>query len=89
MGSATIKARPGEDHYPIGRFILHRARVLGLTRSDLVRRFGYRDIGSGLIIYEYALEDGSKVLLGFPGRDKILYAKHVTKDGKADELPLK
>jgi hypothetical protein len=47
MGSATIKARVGEDHYPIGRFILDRARALGISRSDLVRRLGYRDIGSG------------------------------------------
>ena len=48
-----------------------------------------RDIGSGLMIYEYGLDDGSKVLLGFPGPDKILYAKHVKKDGKAVDLPLK
>jgi hypothetical protein len=47
MGSATIKARVGEDHYPIGRFIVDRARALGMSRSDLVRRLGYRDIGSG------------------------------------------
>jgi hypothetical protein len=47
MVSATIQAHFGEGKYPIGRFILHRARVLGLTRSDLVRQFGYRDIGSG------------------------------------------
>src|SRR6266404_3380229 len=47
MGSSTIQPRFGEDHYPIGRFILHRARVLGLSRSDLFRRLGYRDIGKG------------------------------------------
>jgi hypothetical protein len=37
-----------EDHYPIGRFILHRAPAVGMSRSDLVRRLGYRDIGSGV-----------------------------------------
>jgi hypothetical protein len=47
MGSATIQADFGEDHYPIGRFILERARALGMSRSDLVRRLGYGDIGSG------------------------------------------
>ena len=47
MGSATIQARFGEDTYPIGRFILDRAQALGMSRSDLVRRFGYRDIGNG------------------------------------------
>ena len=47
MGSATIQARLGEDNYPIGRFILERARALGLSRTELVRRLGYRQIGNG------------------------------------------
>jgi hypothetical protein len=47
MASAAIQADFGEDNYPIGRFILHRARTLGMSRSDLVRQLGYRDIGSG------------------------------------------
>ena len=47
MGSATIQARLGEDNYPIGRFILERARALKVSRGELVRRLGYRDIGNG------------------------------------------
>jgi hypothetical protein len=47
MGSAIIQARFGEDKYPIGRFILDRARTIGMSRSELVHRLGYRDIGSG------------------------------------------
>ena len=47
MVSLIFQPRFGEDTYPIGRFILERARTLGMSRSDLVRRFGYRDIGSG------------------------------------------
>jgi hypothetical protein len=47
MGSTTIQARLGEDNYPIGRFILERARALGLSRTELVRRLGYRQIGNG------------------------------------------
>jgi hypothetical protein len=47
MGSATIQADFGEDHYPIGRFILERAQALGMSRSDLVHRLGYSDTGSG------------------------------------------
>jgi hypothetical protein len=47
VGSATIQAHFGEDKYPIGRFILHRARALGVSRNDLARRLGYGDIGSG------------------------------------------
>jgi len=37
MGSAAIHADFGEEHYPIGRFILERARALGMSRSDLVQ----------------------------------------------------
>jgi hypothetical protein len=47
MSSATFQARCGEDRYPIGRFILDRARTIGMSRSELVHRLGYRDIGSG------------------------------------------
>jgi hypothetical protein len=47
MGSTTIQARYGEDAYPIGRFILECARALGLSRTELVRRLGYRQIGNG------------------------------------------
>jgi hypothetical protein len=45
--SATIQPRFGEDTYSIGRFILDRAKVLGLSRTGLVRRSGYRDLNSG------------------------------------------
>jgi hypothetical protein len=42
-----IQPRYGEDAYPIGRFILDRAKTLGLSRTDLVRRFGYCGLTSG------------------------------------------
>ena len=45
--SATIRPRYREDAYPIGRLILDRANSLGLSRTDLARRFGYRDLNSG------------------------------------------
>jgi hypothetical protein len=47
MGLAIFQARFREDKYPIGRFILERARALGMSRSDLVRRLGYRDVSGG------------------------------------------
>jgi hypothetical protein len=47
MGSTTFQARFGEEIYPIGRFILDRVRALGLSRSELLRRLGYRKIGNG------------------------------------------
>jgi hypothetical protein len=47
VGSTTIQARHGEDGYPICRFILERAQALGISRTELVRRLGYRQIGNG------------------------------------------
>jgi hypothetical protein len=45
--SSVIEPRHGEDRFAIGRFILDRAQALGLSRSDLVRRFRYTGIGRG------------------------------------------
>lgn len=45
-----------------------------------------KDIGSGIHIMEYRLEDGSRVLLGFPDFQKLSYVKHVAKDGKTHDL---
>jgi len=47
MSSRPFQADSGEDKYPIGRFILHHARTLRLSRSDLIHRFGYSNDGSG------------------------------------------
>ena len=58
MGSATILTRFGEERYPIGRFIVNRARALGLSRSDLVRRLGYHNILGGHKTLSTALLSG-------------------------------
>jgi hypothetical protein len=47
MVSPILQPRFGEDRYPIGRFILVRSRVLGISRTELVHRLGYQNIGSG------------------------------------------
>jgi len=47
IGFETMQARYREDTYPIGRFTLERARALGISRTELVRRLGYRDVGNG------------------------------------------
>jgi hypothetical protein len=47
MVSPILQPRFGEDRYPIGRFILARSRVLGISRTELVHRLGYQNIGSG------------------------------------------
>ena len=59
MGSTTIQARFGEDNYPIGRFILDRARALGMSRSELVHRLGYREIGNGHRVLAELLTTGT------------------------------
>jgi hypothetical protein len=43
----VMQARFGEQHYPIGRLLLHQAQTLGLSRTQIVRRLGYTDISSG------------------------------------------
>lgn len=45
-GPAWVR-RYYEDRYPVGRFILRRAAELGLSRTDLVRRFRYTDLTNG------------------------------------------
>lgn len=61
------------------------------TPAKAVSTFGEPDrkLGSGLIIYEYDLEDGTKMRLGFPGFAPIQYAHHVQKTGEFVVIPVK
>src|SRR5437868_183914 len=59
MGSSTIQARFFEDKYPIGRFILDRARGLRMSRGELASRLGYQDIGKGHAALAKALMTGT------------------------------
>jgi hypothetical protein len=43
--NSIFQLRVGEDSYPVSRILVDRARELGLTRRDLARRLGYRDLG--------------------------------------------
>jgi hypothetical protein len=45
-----------------------------------------KDVGSGIHIMSYTLDDGAQVLLGFPDFQKLIYVKHHTKDGKVTDL---
>jgi hypothetical protein len=47
MPTIIMQERFGEAEYAIGRLVLERARALGLSRSALVRRLGYKDINAG------------------------------------------
>src|ERR1700722_9384601 len=62
-----------------------------ITPAKTVAIFGEPDrkLGSGLIIYEYDLEDGTKMRLGFPGFAPIQYAHHVQKTGEFVVIPVK
>jgi hypothetical protein len=48
----------GEDKYPISRLLVYRARALGLTRSDLAWKLGYRDLGDAHKALTNALRTG-------------------------------
>ena len=56
--SHPIQPRFGEEAYPIGRFILDRARALGLSRTEFVQRLGYRDLGAGHRVVNTILRTG-------------------------------
>jgi hypothetical protein len=56
---SLMQARIGEDTYPIGRFLLERAGTLGISRSELVSRLGYRQIGKGHKALTAALMTGT------------------------------
>jgi hypothetical protein len=79
MGSTTIQARFGEDTYPIGRFTLERARALGMSRTELVRRLGYSHISNG----HRALGD-----LLMTGTAPPLIAQHLADAFQVDEALL-
>jgi ubiquinone/menaquinone biosynthesis C-methylase UbiE len=62
-----------------------------LTPAKAVAAFGEPDrrLGSGLIIFEYELDDGSKLRLAFPGFAPIRYARHLKKGGETVDVPVK
>ena len=51
-----------------------------MTFREIVKAFGEpdADIGSGIHIYVYILEDSTEIRIGFT--DRILYATHVDQD---------
>ena len=59
----------------------------GLSLGEVQEWIGEpdRDIGSGIHVLEYKLSDKTRVLIGFPSFDKLIYVKH-EKDGKSEDL---
>jgi len=56
-----------------------------MTYDSIISQFGepLDDIGSGIHIYVYQLTDSSEIWIGYT--DKILYARHVDKNGQTIE----
>jgi hypothetical protein len=58
----------------------------GMPQSEFLKRVGSpeADIGSGISIYVYPLNDGSKVWVGCT--DTLMYVDHILKDGSRIRL---
>ena len=65
-----------------------RAIRKGMSLGDVQAWVGNadKDIGSGIHILTYKLDDGSRILIGFPDYNKLIYVKHEDKAGKAVDL---
>jgi hypothetical protein len=59
VGSLTFQPRFGEHAYPIGRLILEHTRSLSISRTELARRLGYRNISNGHKALAEALKTGT------------------------------
>jgi hypothetical protein len=67
---------------------LFRDLKMGMSLQEVAERVGDadKDIGRGIHILEYRLDDGSRVLIGFPDFKKLIYVKHIDKAGKSVDL---
>lgn len=65
-----------------------RAPRVGDAYDDVLAWVGPADadIGSGIHVLVYRLDDGSRVLLGFPDFAHLLYARHERRNGSAEDL---
>jgi len=61
---------------------------IGTPYIEIEKKFGKpnADIGSGLHIFTYEQQDGSKVLLGFADLNSLLYVKLMDNSGKTTDL---
>ena len=55
---------------------------IDMTYDSIVAKFGHplKDLGSGIHIYVYQLTDATEIWIGYT--DKILYARHMDKNGQ-------
>ncbi len=77
------------DHPPRTDFArkveLFRELKKGMALAQVSEQVGAadKDIGSGIYVLEYRLDDGARVLIGFPGFERLIYVIHEDKAGKA------
>jgi hypothetical protein len=55
-----MRARFGETEYAISRLVLERAKSLGLSRTELVRRLGYGNLNGGHAVLTELLMTGTQ-----------------------------
>ena len=57
-----------------------------MTYADIVSKFGNPDgdLGSGIHIYYYQLEDGTSIWIGYT--DRIMYARHMSSSSGSTQL---
>ena len=60
----------------------------GISYDEVISRIGEpkKDIGSGVYLFEYNLDDGSQLRLGFIQLDYLFRAVIIEKDGKETNL---
>jgi hypothetical protein len=60
----------------------------GMSLAEVQAWVGNADnvVGSGIHVHAYRLDDGSRVLIGFRGFNKLIYVQHEDKAGKTVDL---
>ena len=59
-----------------------------MSYAEVQERIGPadKDVGSGIHVMRYALDDGSWIQIGFPSFEKLIYVKHRLKSGEVLDL---
>jgi|GEM_PF-2573581 len=78
---AVVACRRSGPVEPLSLATVQREVKVGMTLPELAKKIGppLRDIGSGIHIYVYNIDDGTQLLVGYT--DRVLYARQVTGTG--------
>jgi hypothetical protein len=86
---ATDATAPADDAQQSMRDVARFRRLTPTsTMSDVKRLAGEpdADVGSGIYVYSWKLDDGTHVIVGTPDNDKILYVDWKKADGTTERL---